>query len=378
MTTKTPTTSTDRLATLAAKLLEAGLEGNQQRIQLITLGAIRSLRAEFPAMTGELSAIMSRFTSNGGAVRGQTFEPTPTDSDVGLSLLRTPSVDDCMEPVFPETIREQCRGFLNERAESDRLLRQGFAPPRTLLVKGAPGTGKTMLAKWIASQLGLRFVVLDLATSMSSYLGKTGNNLRRSLDFARATPCAFLLDEFDAIAKRRDDATEIGELKRIVNVLLKELEDWPLHSVLIAATNHPDLLDPAIERRFDVVLTIPLPGPPEREAIIARSCGHFLASLPTGFVGTMADLLQGRSGSELETKTQAAVRKHVISQTPLVQCFIEAFFGHLSPPLAKKNISALAGSLQKNTNLTVREIATLLGKSSSTIQYHITKEKNHG
>ena len=83
-----------------------------------------------------------------------------------------------------------------------------------------------------------------------------------------------LLDEFDAIAKRRDDISEVGNLKRIVNVLLKELETWPSHSVLIAATNHPDLLDQAIRRRFNVVLTLPMPGEDERAKILERAAGR--------------------------------------------------------------------------------------------------------
>jgi hypothetical protein len=371
-------TSTDRLASLLLKFVEAGMEGNRQRLELLTLGAIRSLRTDYPAMTGELGSIISKFTSNGGTVRGQVSEPPPSDADAGLSLLRIVSLDNSPEPIFAPVVREQCDRFLVERAQCDCLLRQGFSPPRTLLVKGAPGTGKTMLAKWIAYKLGLRFVVLDLATSMSSYLGKTGSNLRRSLDYARATPCVFLIDEFDAIAKRRDDATEIGELKRIVNVLLKELEDWPMHSVLIAATNHPELLDPAIHRRFDVVLNIPLPSAFEREAIIARTCGQFLSSLPDGFLKTAAGILEGRNGSDLETMTQAAARNHVISQTPFVRCFIESMCNDSSLPIPKKHLASLVGALQKNTQLTVREIASLLGKGASTVQYHLTKENAHG
>lgn len=372
------TSGTDRLANLLLKFAEAGLEGNRQRLELLTLGAIRSMRSDFPSMTGELGSIISKFTANGGVVRGQITEPLPADADAGLSLLRVVSLDNSAEPIFAPTVRENCDRFLEERAQCDCLLRQGFSPPRTLLVKGAPGTGKTMLAKWIAYKLGLRFVVLDLATSMSSYLGKTGSNLRRSLDYARATPCVLLIDEFDAIAKRRDDATEIGELKRIVNVLLKELEDWPMHSVLIAATNHPELLDPAIHRRFDVVLNIPLPSACEREAIIARACGHFLSLLPDGFLKTVAGILEGRNGSELETLTQAAARKHVISQTPFVRCFIETMCNSSALTIPKKHLAAIASTLQINTDLTVREIAFLLGKGASTVQYHINKEHAHG
>jgi AAA+ superfamily predicted ATPase len=95
---------------------------------------------------------------------------------------------------------------------------------------------------------------------MSSFLGKTGSNVRAVLDYAMSTPCVLLLDEFDAIGKRRDDDRELGELKRLVTVLLQAIDDWPQSSLLIAATNHGELLDPAIWRRFDVELTFDLPS----------------------------------------------------------------------------------------------------------------------
>jgi len=271
-------------------------------------------------------------------------------------------------------VQEVLTRFLRERSEGQRLLREGFSPPRTLLVKGGPGTSKTMLARWLSRQLGLRLVVLDLATSISSYLGKTGGNLRRSLDYGRATPCVLLLDEFDAIAKRRDDATEVGELKRIVNVLLKELEEWPIHSVLIAATNHPELLDPAIQRRFDVVLEIPLPGGAEREGILVRACGQFATGVPEGFLRAVAGTLEGSNGSELDSIAQASVRRHVIENLPLARCFVEALEGLRPGGLSKKELGVIVRTLQKATALSVRDIAQLVGKSSSAVQYHLSKE----
>ena len=95
---------------------------------------------------------------------------------------------------------------------------------------------------------------------MSSFLGRTGNNVRNVLDFAKGVSCVFLLDEFDAIAKRRDDAVEVGELKRLVTVLLQEIDQWPASGLLIAATNHYNLLDPAVWRRFELVVGFPMPG----------------------------------------------------------------------------------------------------------------------
>jgi len=367
------TYSTAPLSALLPQLVEAGLSGNRQRLELLSLTAIRTLKGEYPQVANDLGTLLSKFTANSAALRWHTAEPPPIDADAGLALLRVQSADNAPEPILEPAVHAIIARFLRERVEVERLLREGFAPPRTLLLKGQPGTGKTMLARWLALQLDMPLVVLDLATSISSFLGKTGANLRRSLDYARATPCVLLLDEFDAIAKRRDDSTEVGELKRIVNVLLKELEEWPLHSVLIAATNHPELLDPAINRRFDVVLETPLPGETEREAILVRACGRFAGTLPAGFLAAVGRILVGSNGSELDTLAQGVVRRHVVEQAPLGFAFIEAI-AHRMPDMSKAELGPLTKTLKEMTGMSVREIAELLGKSSSTVQYHLTKK----
>jgi SpoVK/Ycf46/Vps4 family AAA+-type ATPase len=367
--------STITIAKLIPKLVEAGFVGNSQRLELLSLNAIRSFRVELPEMAEELGSLLAKFAANGTAMRFHAVEPPPTDVDAGLALMRIHSADSANEPILNTAVNEVVERFLRERLESERLLREGFGPPRTLLLKGAPGTGKTMLAYSLARKLNLPLVVLDLATSISSFLGKTGSNLRRSLDYARAKPCVLLLDEFDAIGKRRDDVTEVGELKRIVNVLLKELEEWPMHSVLVAATNHPELLDPAIHRRFDVVIQIPLPGDVEREAIIRMGCGHFAGSLPKNFITAISKVLTDRNGSELNSLAQSAVRRHVVEKAPLASIFVQEIERLFSGSLPKQKLGTLAKSLQQAAGLSVREIAALVGKSSSTVQYHLTKKE---
>ncbi len=367
------TSRTTSLSTLIPQLVEAGLSGNRHRLELLSLTAIRALKREHPEVADDIGLIISKFTANSASLRWHTAEPPPTDADAGLALVRVQPGDNALEPVLETNVHAIVGRFLRERLEAEALLREGFAPPRTLLLKGQPGTGKTMLARWLAVRLNLPLVVLDLATSISSFLGKTGANLRRSLDYARATPCVLLLDEFDAIAKRRDDATEVGELKRIVNVLLKELEEWPLHSVLVGATNHPELLDPAINRRFDIVLEIPLPGQAEREAILTRGSGRFADSLPDGFLTAIARILVGYSGSDLETLAQGVIRHHVVERVPLSFEFIRAVLQRM-PILSKEDLGPLTKTLKETTSMSVREIGDLLGKSSSTIQYHLTKK----
>jgi SpoVK/Ycf46/Vps4 family AAA+-type ATPase len=297
-----------------------------------------------------------------------------------MALVRIADATDVQEPVLSPEVRDRVDQFLAERASGARLLREGMQPPSTLLLIGAPGTGKTMLAGWIAKQLALPFVVQDLATSISSLLGKTGFNLRRTLDYARSQPCVLLLDEFDAIAKRRDDDTELGELKRIVNVLLKELEQWPVHSVLVAATNHPELLDPAINRRFQVVITIPSPGLDEGLQIIRRASGRFGEQASDEVTTACAQAMLGASGSDLERMVQAAVRRHLARSVPYEHALIGEAIAALETRQPRSGVGPLVRALRdaNGEKITVREIAAIVGRTVSTVQHHLKQEPLDG
>ena len=152
---------------------------------------------------------------------------------------------------------------IKEHQRAKDILQAGLTISNKLIFCGPPGVGKTLAAKWLANRLNLPLYTLNLAAVMSSYLGKTGNNVQRVFQFVSQHPCILLLDEFDAIAKKRGDDTDVGELKRLVTVLLQEFDRFSQSSKLIAATNHPTLLDPAVWRRFDVSIEFPMPDEPQ-------------------------------------------------------------------------------------------------------------------
>ena len=367
---------TDRLDAVLSELVEAGLVGDRERLQLLVLKAIRGLKDEYPEATRRLSEVLSKFTGSEGNLRWHKVGPPPADQDEGTALLQVENPADAPCPVLPAKVASRVEQFIRERKDSKHLVSEGFAPPSSLLVKGPPGTGKTMLARWLARQLELPLVSQDLATSVSSYLGKTGFNLRRSLDYARSSPCLLLLDEFDAIAKRRDDTTDVGELKRIVNVLLKELESWPLHSVLVAATNHPDLLDPAIHRRFHVVLDLPLPGLQERRKIMERASGRFLEAMSARLLDACAQVTEGASGSDLDCFVQAAIRQHLVTGSPLHETTVSELRRRCGEQLDGGKVGNLIRAVQHASGnaFSVRELAAMFGKSVSTIQHHLKRE----
>ena len=353
---------------LFLKLADASLRGDKSKIELVCLTMARTNRLTDSDFSKKLENLLLR-ESKHSVQRSAESKTAPFDSEIGLSLLKIDQIRDAKRPILTEELDELINQFLCEQEKKTDLFKEGLFPTRSLLFKGAPGTGKTMLAKWLSFKLGLPLATLDLATSISSYLGKTGENIRKVLDYARNTKCVLLLDEFDAIAKRRDDVSELGELKRIVNVLLKELEEWPATSILVAATNHPDLLDPAIDRRFDIALNFPNPSL-ESICILVRDILN--DDIDDGFVRVLSNLLIGKSPSNITIMLQCALRRRVITTDNLINCIIFEM-RHRFPEILGKSDSHLIKYLKVYAGMTVREISKLIGKSSTAVQSQIKK-----
>jgi len=164
---------------------------------------------------------------------------------------------------------------LQEYRRSELLQVHGMRPSTKLLFCGPPGCGKTLCSEIIASELGLPLLYTRFDAIVSSYLGETAANLRKVFDYAASGKWVVLFDEFDAIGKARDDVNEHGELKRVVNSFLQLLDGFYSPSILIAATNHEQLLDPALWRRFDEVLFFPRPTVHEIRVLLTMKLKNF-------------------------------------------------------------------------------------------------------
>jgi len=210
-------------------------------------------------------------------------------------------------------VEAACEELIEEQRRSDVLRASGLEPRHRLLLSGPPGNGKTSLAEALAFELALPLFTVRYDAVITSYLGETAQRLRRLFDYVRTEPCVLFFDEFDAIGKERGDLHETGEIKRVVTTLLLQLDDLPAYNVLVGATNHPELLDRATWRRFQLRLTIDRPDTPEMERYFA----YRLSDLG-GKVGFTAKRLRSevdpRSFSEAERFFEDIQRRIVLDQ----------------------------------------------------------------
>lgn len=187
-------------------------------------------------------------------------KPTPRVRDGLGGVQRREPRRSINELYLDETVRSACDELIEEQRRADVLRAQGMEPRHRILLAGPPGNGKTSLAEALAYELTLPLFTVRYEAVVTSYLGETAQRLQRLFDFVRTEPCVLFFDEFDAIGKERGDLHETGEIKRVVTTLLLQLDDLPSYCVLVGATNHPELLDRAAWRRFELRLNVDKPS----------------------------------------------------------------------------------------------------------------------
>ena len=301
----------------------------------------------------------------------------PVDRESKLALLRV--YDDTgglAPPLLPPGLLKEVRAIVQERQERSRLLALGIPPTSSAILVGPPGVGKTLSARWIASLLGQPLWVLDLTAVMSSLLGKTGNNLRAALDYAKANAAVLLLDEIDAIAKRRSDESDVGELKRLVTVILQEVDHWPDTGLLLAATNHPELIDPALWRRFDAVLKFDQPDRSATAAAIERFLGGD-ADTFRRWLDVLSLALQGQSLSDVERALSRMRRGHALG-TESVEELVRSLVENNPVVHGKAERLALALELARTGAYPHMEISKLTGVARDTIRKYAGPSPRQG
>lgn len=352
-------------------LARVALSGRSQDVMALLHRFAKGYRDNAPAMASALASLLRESPTRASPLRRQTEAVLPVDVDTRFHLLRIeehPVLDH--EPVYSGALQAALHALVAERKGIESLHKAGLEPSRTVLFTGAPGVGKTLAARWLARELNRPLLILDLAAVMSSYLGRTGANLRHVLDYAKTLDCVLLLDELDAIAKRRDDRGEIGELKRLVTVLIQQVDDWPSTGLLVSATNHPDLLDPAIWRRFDLALEFPLP---DRNAIHAYLLSVLtpLSVQAASWARVLTIALVGQSFSDIDRELKSVRRKAALLGEPLDDHLVGIVNGKSG---SKKDRIVLATELVKAGVLSQRAAHEVTGVARETIRARTAKK----
>lgn len=224
---------------------------------------------------------------------------------------RSPAIS-LQDLVLPSAVVSAVHQVVEEQERRDLLRAHGLEPRHRMLLVGPPGNGKTSLAEAVAYELAVPFFMVRYETIIGSYLGETSQRLRRAIEYARSNRCVLFFDEFDAIAKERGDTHETGEIKRVVSSLLMQIDDLPSHVFVITASNHPELLDRAVWRRFQVRLELPAPTAAQVKKWLA-DLGRQLEWDIEPLLPALERQFRGASYSDLELFSEDVLRAVVIA-----------------------------------------------------------------
>lgn len=361
-----------------AQVARLALAEQTDDVRLFVARLVRKYRNHEPDLSSVLDEHLRSFAPKSGSFMRRSSArpappptasdtPPPVDDESRLSLLKVFRDDhEQSAPLLTQMIEDQLKQLIAERQQSKRLTAAGLHPTRSAIFVGAPGVGKTITARWLAAQLGVPLFVLDLTAVMSSLLGRSGSNIRAALDYAKRTPCVLLLDEIDAIAKRRNDDSDIGELKRLVTVILQEVDEWPSTGLLLAATNHPEIIDPALWRRFDLVIEFKSPDPEAVKIAVQRFLGPD-ADQFEDWIDILSSAFHGFSFSDIEREIRR-FRRSLALGTSTSESLMEAFIRSRAQNLDRHARIDLAVALKQQTSLSQHNIHEVTGVSRDTIR----------
>ncbi len=300
-------------ADLLLNLIKYALSGNKPMVRKVAEAIIAEERSKNHAILADkLEAELIRSASD---------FTTPSNNGINRiqNDLRAENLITEVHPqrrmdslILPKDVVQLCEEYIQEQYRVDILRSYGLEPRNRILLIGAPGNGKTSLAEAIAESLMMPLYVVKYDSIIGAYLGETASRLRKLIDFVSTRKCVLFFDEFETLGKERGDTHETGEIKRVVSSLLLQIDDLPSHVTIIGATNHPELLDRAVWRRFQIRMNLPMPT----RANISLWLEKFQQKHNISFelaTETIAKKLLGSNYSEIEEFGLSILRKHILS-----------------------------------------------------------------
>ncbi|MCR2807505.1 AAA family ATPase [Paenibacillus soyae] len=264
---------------------------------------------------------------------GKTSSNTRLPRAKGIDMAAYYAAKECARKVkrivLPPRNRQIVEEFITILGMKEKFEQHEVPIPNKVVMFGPPGTGKTLTAFYMASRLELPLILVRLDAIIHSHLGETASNVRKIFEYAKATPCVLFLDEFDAIARTRENNDEVKEMARVVNTLLQCLDEFEGDSIFMAATNLETELDNAIWRRFDTKMAYSLPDEAGREQYISLLIGEFGQEEDVRAIAS--ERLAGCSYADMEQIVLKAKRKAIIEDSPLRTAHIDEALAEYQP-----------------------------------------------
>lgn len=356
------------------KIIEAALKKNESKIKSYSSLLADNMEKEDPNFSKEIRRILNNNSIH--PVYFDDFLIKPKDEASDLEMVDVIFDSNYSDNLVLEIYQnEAIETFIKSYEKRDILMKNNVDMEYTFLFYGEPGTGKTALAHLISKKLNLPLVVVKLDAVISSLLGNTAKNIRKVFDYANSRPCVLFLDEFDAIAKIRDDARELGELKRVVNSLLQNIDSFSKNNILLAATNHEQLLDSAIWRRFTFQLNMNQMSLETKFKIFENSLHNFRLEFNLTDVkrNSLKDGMENLTPSEIKKIGISCIRKAILNEKTGLSYFDILYEFYLNSRELKKEsivkyLSKMKLSRQEisvNLEISIRQVDNELKKGES-------------